>query len=745
VFKWLIRIFVILISFTVFSLFFLSFNGLETDYFNTTIQKKVKEFNPNFDLEIEKTNILLDLKKLELKVKIKNPKINFNNASTDFSKLNLNISIKSFLKDEFAIQRGEVRLVKTDIKQLIGLANQIKPSPFLIIAKRILNKGQISGEAKINFDSTGRIKDDYKIAGSIFNFNAKILDKFNINQTDVKFEIYKNNYSFYLIKGNINKIDLANSEFEINKENKNLNVKGNLISKADLKNIKNTFSLLNIKFNEDIIDESEISFYIKSSLNFQLKQYVKIENLKVNGSGKIHFLNIKHKINTSKLKEIFTNYNNSFQIKDTEIKFSSENNKNNFELQGLINLTDEYEKFTSKIVFDKEKNNINFDTKIDIKSLIIKLSKLNYKKAINDHASLRFKGKYKKHDELKFDVIEFKESNNLILIKDIEFNDKIQINNLKELIVQTTHNNLVNNNFKLTKNNKIKIQGEIFDARPLLKNLYKEDKIKLLSKKFNGELLINFKEVINDRQINLSKFSMVSEIKNGKYLKFTSRGEFSENEFLDITMYLQDKDTKVIKIFSDRAEPFIANLKFIKGFKGGKLEYESTVDNKSSNSKLKILNFKVSKVPALTQLLTLASLRGIADTLAGEGIRFSELEMDYNSKKSEKNIINIEEFYAIGPAISLLMEGYVIKNELVSLRGTLVPARTVNKVIGWIPLVGKILVGSKVGEGIFGVSFKMKGSPKDIKTTVNPIKTLTPRFITRTLEKIKNMKSKDKD
>ena len=49
----------------------------------------------------------------------------------------------------------------------------------------------------------------------------------------------------------------------------------------------------------------------------------------------------------------------------------------------------------------------------------------------------------------------------------------------------------------------------------------------------------------------------------------------------------------------------------------------------------------------------------------------------------------------------------------------------------------KILVGKKVGEGVFGVSFKIKGPPKDLKTNVNPIKTLTPRFITRTLEKIK--------
>jgi len=54
-----------------------------------------------------------------------------------------------------------------------------------------------------------------------------------------------------------------------------------------------------------------------------------------------------------------------------------------------------------------------------------------------------------------------------------------------------------------------------------------------------------------------------------------------------------------------------------------------------------------------------------------------------------------------------------------------------------LPIIGKILVGSKTGEGVFGVSFKIKGLPKQLKTTVNPIKTLTPRFITRTLEKIK--------
>ena len=194
-------------------------------------------------------------------------------------------------------------------------------------------------------------------------------------------------------------------------------------------------------------------------------------------------------------------------------------------------------------------------------------------------------------------------------------------------------------------------------------------------------------------------------------------------------------DSKIITtLFLDFAEPIVKKYKFIKGFDGGVLDFYSIKDVENSNSTLKIYNFKLKELPTLTKLLTLASLQGIADILSGEGIRFDEFEMKFENKKK---IMNINEIFAIGPAISVLMNGYVEKDKLISLRGTLVPATTINKAIGTIPVLGKILVGSKTGEGVFGVSFKIKGPPKKLETTVNPIKTLTPRFITRTLEKIK--------
>ena len=187
-------------------------------------------------------------------------------------------------------------------------------------------------------------------------------------------------------------------------------------------------------------------------------------------------------------------------------------------------------------------------------------------------------------------------------------------------------------------------------------------------------------------------------------------------------------------MFSHKAKPFVNRYEFIKGFEEGNLDFYSIKKNDISKSTLIIDNFKVQEVPVLAKLLTLASLQGIADLLTGEGIRFTDFEMKFSN---DNRFMKIEELYAIGPAISIMMDGYIENAQLISLRGTLVPATTINRTISSIPLIGKILVGKKTGEGVFGVSFKIKGPPKDLKTTVNPVKTLTPRFITRTLEKIK--------
>ena len=250
----------------------------------------------------------------------------------------------------------------------------------------------------------------------------------------------------------------------------------------------------------------------------------------------------------------------------------------------------------------------------------------------------------------------------------------------------------------------------------------------------NNKIIVDLKQVYIDQINYLQDFKASIEFRNNKIKNLVLDSNFSNNKELKLTINTTKNGEKVTTLFSDYPKPLVNRYKFIKGFEKGTLDFQSVKKTNVSKSVLKIDNFKVKEVPALAKLLSLASLQGIADTLTGEGIRFTDFEMIFSNKD---NLMTIEEIYAIGPAISILMEGYIETNKLISLRGTLVPARTINRTISSIPLLGDILVGKKVGEGVFGVSFKIKGPPKKLKTTVNPIKTLTPRFITRTLDKIK--------
>ena len=189
---------------------------------------------------------------------------------------------------------------------------------------------------------------------------------------------------------------------------------------------------------------------------------------------------------------------------------------------------------------------------------------------------------------------------------------------------------------------------------------------------------------------------------------------------------------KYFEVYSDFPQPLLSEYSFFKGLVDGKLLFTSINEGDLSNSNLLIENFKVVNAPGVVKLLSLADFGGLADIAKGEGLSFEKLEIKMNTNN---NHLNLEELYAVGPSISVLMEGYKEANGLVSLRGTLVPAKNLNKIISKIPVLGDIIIPKEVGEGLFGVSFKMKGMPNNIKTTINPIKTLTPRFITKALEK----------
>ena len=284
---------------------------------------------------------------------------------------------------------------------------------------------------------------------------------------------------------------------------------------------------------------------------------------------------------------------------------------------------------------------------------------------------------------------------------------------------------------------KIRISGNKYDAKNLNKFLTNKSDNNIF-KKINTEIVIDIKNIDTPLSKKLKNFRLIGSIQKGEFIKISSKGDFGENKFLDINMK-SDKKTKkkYLEIYSDLPQPLLSEYSFFKGLSEGVLTFSSIIDGDISISKLIIDNFKIVNAPGVVKLLSLADFGGLADLAEGEGISFEKLEINMNNNKG---FMKLDELFAIGPSISVLMEGYKTPSGLTSLRGTLVPAKNLNKLLSKIPVIGKIIIPKEIGEGLFGVSFKMKGMPGKIKTTINPIKTLTPRFITKALEKTKQSK-----
>ena len=681
---------------------------------------KIKDIDFLFNIEDAKYNIK--------KAKFKYEKIDFSSKEILIEKLENNYEIRGEIANKEGLIDPNIfskifnfNLDFLENKKILASTN----NKFIF---KINPKNKIKD---LNFNSNINFKEiliNKKIQNLISLQNGNIISSYKKNNLIIDIDSgysflkdgYKNNQKD---KINIKVVKKINEDFEIEAIIKNEN---NYINTIELSKY--------IKFKNKIIKDQDIIFGSDNKIIFSINNKYKIKNLKVKSKLSLEKILINYKF--SRLNKILPSYKNIFKIKNALIDIDFSKNKTRIFSKGDYSFNDNYDKFNFEIL--KNKNDFIFDSKVEIVNSPIILKDINYEKKKNIFSEIKFNGKYFENQKIKFENINLEENQNNLSLSNLYLSNKYKIIDFDELQLNYLNSNEKLNQLNvLNENKKFKLTSVNFDGKSIITNLLKGESKNSIFNRFqnlNSEIILNFEQFFIDDKDYLKNIrgNLIVKKNKVKYGNITAKLN-NKNDF-NLNIKTNSKNEKITNLIIDKPEPFVKHYKFIKGFNGGNLSYNSIEKNGVNKSKLKIFDFKVKEVPVLAKILTLASLQGIADLLTGEGIRFNDFEMDY---ESSNNLMEIKEIYAIGPAISILMNGYIEKEKLISLRGTLVPATTVNKTIAKIPLIGDLLVGKKTGEGVFGVSFKIKGPPKDLKTTVNPVKTLTPRFITRTLEKLK--------
>jgi len=726
--KFIYSIFLVTLSFTALIIIYLSTVGLETSKFNNIIIKEIKKTDPNIQIVLNKIKIKFDLEKIQLYISTFEPEIIYQDVKIKVTEINIYSKISSILKSKNEISQAIVSLQDFSTEDVKKLAVRIKPSNFKNYLLNNLNNGKIEKILiDVKLDKDLNIT-DYKVNGSVKKINIKIDNNLLIENVSLNFISDNNLTLINSISASYHGLSISNGSLDI-KKNKITEIEGKFNSQFNLNEDK--INKLFSKFNFNLIRKNIVNakgsllheFNLKINENYKLIDY----NLKSRGNILESQLVLKNSLKTSFLEKPI----DKISVSKTNLEIDLNKRSNNLLiLDGLYNLGSlENKKF--KLTYNLKKSpKILID--LDLSENIF-LDFINFKSNLNRKSNIKSEFDFIDNNII-FKDINFTQGKNSISINDLKLNKKNEIESISDIRVLTFNDNKENNNFKITFKEKISIVGKKFDTTYLLKQLTSDSKVNPL-KNFTKDIEIKLNSLITKSKITLNDFHLLGRINKGKFEKISAKSEFSKTEYLDISLKTDENDKKILEIYSDLPQALLSDYKFFEGISGGKLLYNSVYDEKDSVSKITIENFKVIEAPAFATLLTLADLGGIADVLSGEGMTFDILEINL---KNDSNVTTVEEILALGSSISVLMDGYIEKKSgLISFSGTLVPAKMLNSLISKIPVVGNILVGGKAGEGVFGVSFKMKGLPGKVKTTVNPIKTLTPRFITRALEKMK--------
>ncbi|MDX1710351.1 MAG: AsmA-like C-terminal domain-containing protein, partial [Rhodovibrionaceae bacterium] len=148
--------------------------------------------------------------------------------------------------------------------------------------------------------------------------------------------------------------------------------------------------------------------------------------------------------------------------------------------------------------------------------------------------------------------------------------------------------------------------------------------------------------------------------------------------------------------------------------------------DKPLKAALSVSEFTMVEAPVMARILSIASLTGASDLLSGEGIRFTEATGNLRVKDGK---ISSKLLRAHGPALGLTAKGEVdLVADAIDVEGTVVPAYSVNRFLGKIPLLGRVLTGGE-GEGVVAVTYKVRGPVTEPEVSVNPLSVLTPGFL----------------
>ena len=274
----------------------------------------------------------------------------------------------------------------------------------------------------------------------------------------------------------------------------------------------------------------------------------------------------------------------------------------------------------------------------------------------------------------------------------------------------------------------IAMEGDVIDLAPILDQ---EDEGAPAGtggkgRRLEARFAANTLHLLDD--ISLTKATLAVH-QNGARIEDLSVNGNLEGEPMRL-MVQPAQGRRLVTIATNNAGSFLRAFGIVDSVRGGRLRVDGELIGDGLDDamtlRVRLDDFHIVDAPVFAQVLTVASLTGLFDTLSGDGIRFARATAQI---ALDRETIKIDNGIAYGPALGGKVSGVLgRKTETVDVEGLIAPAYSLSRLIDLVPILGELLTGGE-GEGLLATSYRVTGTLDNPQVTVNPLSALAPGFV----------------
>ena len=200
--------------------------GYETDKFNNFLENKIKSFETNLAINIEKIKVKINIKNLNFFITTSEPDIEYRGNKIDIKKIDAYIRLNSLFSGKPQIDKINLVTNEVNIDEIKKVVKYLKPSNFKKFLLNKVRKGTITSNVDLFFKNN-KIE-DYEVNGYTKNLfiNEKVI---NIKEASFIYLIKKNSGEIDNLRGFLNGLQINSGNIKFD-NSKSLSVQGNLNS-----------------------------------------------------------------------------------------------------------------------------------------------------------------------------------------------------------------------------------------------------------------------------------------------------------------------------------------------------------------------------------------------------------------------------------------------------------------------------------------------------------------------------------